>query len=190
MTCLHIIRMTCLLTWKVKTLKAVGRALLLRQWLGRGEHRMQGEPVWIKSPFSPRRDSTTRSGINTSLSPILSGFYHCSLYFHFSLCHSHTVPVTATKTQLSPASHCSGSLLTAHCPSPLLLVNWAGEADGGQPALTATQQLTIRILLCARYNRVLTPWWGTSGYLNHGGVNEGTNNMVGYNRVLTPWWGT
>merc|ERR1711892_115449 len=58
-------------SWKVKTLKAVGRALLLRQWLGRGEHRMHGDPVWMRSPFSPSRDSTTRSGISTSLSPML-----------------------------------------------------------------------------------------------------------------------
>ena len=64
------------LTWNVKTLKAVGRALLLLQWLGRGEQRIQGDPVWIRSPFSPSRDSTTLSGINTSASPITTDNYH------------------------------------------------------------------------------------------------------------------
>ena len=46
-------------TWNVKTLNAVGRDLFDLQCVGRGEQRMQGDPVWMRSPGSPSRDSTT-----------------------------------------------------------------------------------------------------------------------------------
>ena len=58
-------------TWNVKTLNAVGRDLFDLQCVGRGEQRMQGDPVCIRSPFSPSRLSTTFSGMRTSASPIL-----------------------------------------------------------------------------------------------------------------------
>jgi len=41
-------------TWKVKTLKGIWRALFDLQWLGKGEQRIQGDPVGTSSPGSPR----------------------------------------------------------------------------------------------------------------------------------------
>ena len=49
-------------TWKVNTLKAMGRDLLDLQWLGRGLHNMQGEPVWTSSPCSPKKSCSKWSG--------------------------------------------------------------------------------------------------------------------------------
>ena len=56
-------------TWKLKTLKATGRDLLDRQWLGRGEQRMHGDPVCTNSPWSPRNSWSKWSGTTKSEPP-------------------------------------------------------------------------------------------------------------------------
>jgi len=39
------------LTWNVNTLKGIWSALFDLQWFGKGEHKMQGEPVGTNSPM-------------------------------------------------------------------------------------------------------------------------------------------
>ena len=53
-------------SWNVNTLNPMGRDLLDLQWLGRGEHKMHGDPVCTSSPCSPRNSCNRWSGTMTS----------------------------------------------------------------------------------------------------------------------------
>ena len=74
-------------TWNVNTLKAMGRDLLDLQWLGRGLHNMQGEPVWTSSPCSPKKSCSKWSGTILTKNSLV--------YF---LQHSHSTNLFALKT--------------------------------------------------------------------------------------------